>query len=151
MFKLIGYDHEDALLHVNIYGSPAPLSSAIHFPDSFQHVNRLYEYLYRKIFTREIISPPWGRDIMIVHKKREDVIKRLARIEGHVRGVRRMVEEGRSCPEILLQLAAIRAALNKVGQIILEDHLETCISKAIKEGAGEGAVAELKEAIARFL
>lgn len=88
---------------------------------------------------------------MIVHKKREDVIKRLARIEGHVRGVRRMVEEGRSCPEILLQLAAIRAALNKVGQIILEDHMETCILKAIKEGSGEDAIAELKEAIARFL
>jgi len=88
---------------------------------------------------------------MSVHRKREDVIKRLARIEGHVRGVRRMVEEDKSCPEVLLQLAAVRAALNRVGRIVFEDHVETCVSKAIKEGAGESAVAELKEALARFL
>jgi len=88
---------------------------------------------------------------MGVHKKREDVIKRLARIEGHVRGVRRMVEEDKSCPEVLLQLVAIRAALNKVSRMVFEDHVETCISKAIKEGAGESAVAELKEALTRFL
>jgi len=88
---------------------------------------------------------------MGVHKKREDVIKRLARIEGHLRGVKRMVEDDKSCPEVLLQLAAIRAALDKVGRIVFEDHVETCVSKAIKEGAGESAVAELKEALARFL
>jgi len=88
---------------------------------------------------------------MGVHKKREEVIKRLARIEGHLRGVKRMVEEDKSCPEVLLQLAAVRAALDKVGRIVFEDHVETCVSKAIKEGAGESAVAELKEALARFL
>ena len=88
---------------------------------------------------------------MGVHKKREDVIKRLARIEGHLRGVKRMVEEDKSCPEVLLQLAAVHAALDKVGRIVFEDHVETCVSKAIKEGAGESAVAELKEALARFL
>jgi len=88
---------------------------------------------------------------MGVHKKREDVIKRLARIEGHLRGVKRMVEEDKSCPEVLLQLAAVRAALDKVGRIVFEDHVETCVSRAIKEGAGESAVAELKEALARFL
>jgi len=88
---------------------------------------------------------------MGVHKKREEVIKRLARIEGHLRGVKRMVEENKSCPEVLLQLAAVRAALDKVGRIVFEDHVETCVSKAIKEGAGESAVAELKEALARFL
>ncbi len=88
---------------------------------------------------------------MSVHKKREDVIKRLARIEGHLRGVRRMVEEDKSCPEVLLQLAAVRAALDKVSRLVFEDHVETCVSKAIKEGTGESAVAELKEALARFL
>jgi DNA-binding FrmR family transcriptional regulator len=88
---------------------------------------------------------------MSVHRKREDVIKRLARIEGHVRGVRRMVEEDKSCPEVLLQLAAVNAALKKVGRMVFEDHVETCVSKAIKEGAGESAVAELKDALARLL
>ena len=88
---------------------------------------------------------------MGVHMKREDVIKRLAKIEGHLRGVRRMVEEDKSCPEVLLQLAAVRAALDKVSRMVFEDHVETCVSKAIKEGTGESAVAELKEALARFL
>jgi len=97
------------------------------------------------------IPSPGRGYVMSVHKKREDVIKRLARIEGHVRGVRRMVEEDKSCPEVLLQLVAVRAALNKVSRMVFEDHVETCISKAIKEGAGESAVAELKEALARFL
>jgi len=85
------------------------------------------------------------------HKKHEEVIKRLARIEGHVRGVKRMVEEDKSCPEVLLQLAAVQAALKKVSRIVFEDHVESCVSKAIQEGAGESAIAELKEALARFM
>ena len=88
---------------------------------------------------------------MNVHKKHQDVVNRLARIEGHIRGVKRMVEEDKSCPEILLQLAAVKAALEKVSRIVFEDHVETCILKAIKEGTGESAVAELKEALARYL
>ena len=88
---------------------------------------------------------------MSVHKKRGDVIKRMARIEGHVHGVRRMINENKGCSEILLQLAAVRAALTKVSRIVVEDHLETCILKAIKEGAGEEAIAELKTILDRYL
>lgn len=88
---------------------------------------------------------------MSVHTKHDDVVKRLARIEGHIRGVKRMVEENKTCPEVLLQLAAVRAAIEKVSKIVFEDHVETCISKAIQEGAGESAIAELKEALARYL
>jgi DNA-binding FrmR family transcriptional regulator len=86
-----------------------------------------------------------------VHKKSEEVLKRLARVEGHVRGIAKMVEEDRECPAILLQIAAIQAALNKVSQIVLEDHIETCVAKAIREGQGEEAVQELREAVARLL
>jgi len=88
---------------------------------------------------------------MRVHTKRDDVIKRLARIEGHLRGVRQMMEEDKSCPDVLLQLAAVRAAIDRVSRLIFEDHVETCVTKAMKEGTGESAVAELKEALARFL
>jgi DNA-binding FrmR family transcriptional regulator len=88
---------------------------------------------------------------MSVHRKHEEIIKRLARIEGHLRGVRRMVEEDKECPAILLQIAAVKAALNKVSQIMLDDHVETCIAEAIKEGQGEAAVQELKDVIARLL
>jgi len=87
---------------------------------------------------------------MPLHKRRDDVIKRLAKIEGHVRGIRRMVDKDKDCPDILLQLAAVRAAINKVGRIVLEDHVETCIAQAAKDGEGERAVLELKDALVKF-
>jgi len=86
-----------------------------------------------------------------IHRKREDILKRLARAEGHVRGIAKMVQEDKDCPAILLQIAAVQSALSKVSQIMLEDHIETCVAKAIKEGRGEAAVQELKEAIARLI
>jgi len=86
-----------------------------------------------------------------IHRKSEDILKRLARAEGHVRGIAKMVQEDKDCPAILLQIAAVQSALSKVSQIMLEDHIETCVAKAIKEGRGEAAVQELKEAIARLI
>ncbi len=88
--------------------------------------------------------------LMQVHKRRVEIDKRLARVEGHIRGVRRMLEEDKACPDILIQLAAVRAALDKVSQLILADHVETCVAKAIDEGRGDEAIMELKDAIARF-
>jgi len=88
---------------------------------------------------------------MPLHKRRDDVIKRLAKIEGHIRGIRRMIDENKECPDILLQLAAVRAAINKVGRIVLEDHMESCIAQAAKEGKVESAVAELKDALIKII
>jgi len=88
---------------------------------------------------------------MPLHKKREEVTKRLARIEGHVRGIRRMIEENKECPDILLQLAAVRAAINKVGRLVLEDHIEVCVAQAAKEGRGEEAFMELRDALVKFM
>ena len=88
---------------------------------------------------------------MSVHKKSEEVIRRLARVEGHVRGIAKMVQEDRDCPAILLQIAAVQSALSKVSQIVLEDHIETCVAKAIREGHGEEAVQDLREAVSRLL
>ncbi len=88
---------------------------------------------------------------MSVHKKSEEIVTRLAKAEGHVRGIIKMVQEDRDCPAILLQIAAVKSALRKVSQIVLEDHIETCVTNAIKEGHGEGAIQELREAIARLI
>ena len=85
-----------------------------------------------------------------IHKRRKEVLDRLSRIEGHVRGVRKMVEEERGCPDILLQIVAIRTALNKVGRIILEDHVETCLMNAVKEGKVETYLSDLTEALSKF-
>ena len=85
-----------------------------------------------------------------IHKRRKEVLDRLSRIEGHVRGVRKMAEEERGCPDILLQIVAIRTALNKVGRIILEDHMETCLMNAVKEGKVETYLSDLTEALSKF-
>jgi len=64
--------------------------------------------------------------------KRKEVVARLRSIEGHVRGVQRMVEEGAYCIDILKQSMAVQAAIDKVNSIILENHLHTCVTTAIR-------------------
>ncbi len=61
------------------------------------------------------------------HRQRKAIINRLSRIEGHIRSIRAMVEEGRDCSDILIQIAAVRSAINKTGKVVLEDHLESCL------------------------
>ena len=88
---------------------------------------------------------------MSVHRKSEDVLRRLAKVEGHVRAIAKMVKENRDCPAVLLQIGAVEAALGRITGIILEDHIETCVAKALREGRGKMAVQELKDAVARLL
>lgn len=85
------------------------------------------------------------------HKHRKKVLDRLSRIEGHVRGIKRMVEEDRDCPDLLHQLAAVKAAINKTGELILEDHIESCLVDAISQGSVGEYVEELMDAISRFV
>jgi DNA-binding FrmR family transcriptional regulator len=85
------------------------------------------------------------------HKKRKQVLDRLARIEGHVRGLRKMVEEEKECPQILIQVAAVRAALGKVSRLVLEDHVETCMKDAAKSGDTERYAADLKDALSKYM
>lgn len=86
-----------------------------------------------------------------VHEHHQDVINRLARIEGHVRAVKRMVEEGISCPDVLVQVAAIRSALESVGRIILEDHIKSCMVTAIQTGDFDIAYQDLDRSLKRFI
>ena len=79
------------------------------------------------------------------------VLNRLARIEGQVKSIRTMVEAGRDCSEVLIQVAAVRAALDQAGRLILEDHMEHCILDAVEEGRGEEALDDLKVALKRFI
>lgn len=79
------------------------------------------------------------------------LINRLSRIEGHVRGVKTMLQESRPCPEVLVQIAAVRGALDRVARIILDEHLSECIVRAAKDGNIDAEIEELKAAIERFL
>ena len=86
----------------------------------------------------------------MVHKNRKNVADRLSKIEGHVRGIRNMVEEDRTCSDVLIQIAAVRSAIDKVAQIVLEDHMETCMVEAVKSGKAEAYLSEFKEALSKF-
>jgi len=79
------------------------------------------------------------------------IVNRLSRIEGHIRGIKSMVQESRSCPDVLVQIAAVRGALDRVGRMILDEHLTDCIGRAAKEGNIEAEIEELKAALDRFL
>ena len=79
------------------------------------------------------------------------IVNRLSRIEGHVRGIKTMITESRPCPEVLIQVAAVRGALDRVARIILDEHLSECITRAAHEGNIEVEIDELKSALDRFL
>ena len=82
---------------------------------------------------------------------KEDVLKRLNRIEGQVKGIHRMVEEDKGCVEVLTQIAAVKAAINKVGGIILENHSRSCVQNALQSQNKEQVMEELISTIQKFL
>ena len=74
---------------------------------------------------------------------REDVLKRLNYIDGHLAGIRRMIEEDKYCPEILKQTFAVRRAIEKMEALILEGHLHTCVATGIRDGREDDVISEL--------
>jgi len=85
------------------------------------------------------------------HKHTAEVLARLARVEGHVRAVKTMVDQGRPCPDVLVQIAAVRAALAQVAKVVLADHVESCVRGAVESGNAEAELASLKEALDRYV
>ena len=84
------------------------------------------------------------------HENTKAVINRLSRAIGHLESIRRMVEEGRDCSEVLIQLSAVKSAINNTGKVILQDHIQHCIVDAVQDGDME-ALEELNKAIDRFM
>ena len=66
--------------------------------------------------------------------QKEDIVKRLVRIEGQVRGINRMVDEDRYCIDVVTQISAVRAALRRVEEEVLKDHVSHCVEHAIASG-----------------
>ena len=84
------------------------------------------------------------------HRHTKDVLNRLAKAIGHLQKVKQMVEDGEDCSDVLIQLAAVKSALNNTGKVILKDHLDHCIVHAVEEGDTQ-MLEELNEAIDKFL
>jgi DNA-binding FrmR family transcriptional regulator len=81
----------------------------------------------------------------------EALLMRLRRMEGQVRGVQKMIEEGRYCVDIVTQLQAISAAADKVAQQVLEGHIRGCVTDAIKEQRGDEAITELMTVLSKAM
>jgi DNA-binding FrmR family transcriptional regulator len=83
---------------------------------------------------------------VIASHKREALL-RLKTVRGHIDGVIGMVEDEVYCPDLMKQVAAMQASLEKVNRVLLRNHLETCVSEAIRTGQGQEKIAELMEAL----
>ena len=84
------------------------------------------------------------------HEHTKAVLNRLSRAIGHLQSVRTMVEEGRDCSEVLVQIAAVRSAIDNTGKLILQDHLKHCIVDAAAEG-DQQAIDDLCQAIDKYM
>lgn len=84
------------------------------------------------------------------HTNTKAVLNRLSRAIGHLESIKRMVEDGRDCSEVLIQLSAVKSAINNTGKVILKEHIEHCMVDAVESGDHK-AIEELTEAIDRFM
>lgn len=84
------------------------------------------------------------------HTETRAVLNRMARLIGHLQATKKMVEDGRDCSEILIQLSAVDAAIRSVSRVILKDHLSHCVVDAVKEG-DEDAIIAINKAIEQFM
>ncbi|MFA7215824.1 MAG: metal-sensitive transcriptional regulator [Bacillota bacterium] len=79
------------------------------------------------------------------------LISRLNRIEGQIRGIKNMVENDKYCVDVLIQIAAAKSALNSLGAVILENHIQGCVKNAIDSGKGDEIINELAEVIKKYM
>jgi len=89
-------------------------------------------------------------DKSVVQPNKAALLKRLARVEGQVRGINGMIEGDRYCVDVLIQIAAVKSALDAVAMQLLENHMNGCVSRAVREGNAEDMVAELLDVVKKI-
>lgn len=109
----------------------------------------------------EVLYPPWGdRETLLLseperathaHQHTKAIADQLARTAGHVSSIKRMVEDGRACTDVLIQLAAVRSAIDRASKLVLEDHLESCVRGAADNGMADDEWNRLKQALDSFV
>ncbi|HHX23058.1 MAG TPA: metal-sensitive transcriptional regulator [Thermoanaerobacterales bacterium] len=85
------------------------------------------------------------------YDNKANLLRRLKRIEGQIKGIQRMIEDEKYCVDVLVQIAAVRAALNKVGLIVLEDHTRGCVVEAVRSDCNKEKINELIDVIGKFI
>lgn len=83
-------------------------------------------------------------------KENDNIQKRLRRVEGQIKGIQRMVDEGQFCGDILIQIAAARAALNKVGGLVLESYMKDCLKNYLESKAEDKVLDELIDTMIKY-
>lgn len=78
------------------------------------------------------------------------ILNRLSSAEGHIGAIKKMINEGKSCEEVLLQVAAVEAAVRKIGKCILRNHMQTCVAESIKSG-DENVLGEFDKLLDKYL
>ena len=108
--------------------------------------------VYEHVHTHDAESGvhPHSHEHTHTHENTKAVLNRLSKAIGHLESIRRMVEDGRDCSEVLIQLSAVKSALNNTGKVILQDHIQHCLVDAIEHGDMQ-EIEELNKAIDRFI
>lgn len=95
-------------------------------------------------------SQPHSHNHTHTHENTKAVLNRLSKAIGHLESIKKMVESGRDCSEVLIQLSAVKSAINNTGKVILQDHIQHCLVDAIESGDMQ-EIEELNRAIDRFM
>ena len=132
-----------------IYHTHAPGEAHVH-SDGSMHVHAPGEAHVHSDGTVHTHAHGHGHGHYHHHENTKAVLNRLSRAIGHLESIKRMVEDGRDCSEVLIQLSAVKSAINNTGKVILEDHIKHCLVDAIESGDME-AIEELNKAIDRFI
>ena len=131
------HEHGDAHLHEHTKEGVAQAAGDIHMHQHILEDGTVVEHSHAHGHTH-------------THQNTKAVLNRLSRAIGHLESIKRRVEDGRDCSEVLIQLSAVKSAINNTGKVILQDHIQHCIVDAVKSGDTR-ELDELNKAIEQFI
>lgn len=105
----------------------------------------------RRAAAAESLPTVGSDDIYLTGEAERAIYNRLSRLEGQVRGVKKMLAERKSCDEMLVQISALKQAVNGVAAELLQAHMQTCVLGRVEAGDGERALASLRSALAKVM
>jgi len=82
---------------------------------------------------------------------KEDILNRMKKIEGQAKGIQKMIEDDKCCGDIMVQISAIRSAINRVGGLIMDRYVKECLKESLKNGKGDESIDEIIETIVKYV
>ena len=100
---------------------------------------------------KELPNAPTDDELYLTGDAERAIYNRLSRLEGQVRGVKKMLAEHKSCDDMLVQVSALKQAVNGIAAELLQAHMETCVLGRVEAGEGQRALASLRESLAKVM